>query len=70
MADHLHDARDLIGCHEAPTLALSDDLVWHLVLLGLEYCRLVKTDGGCMNTHVGKYDIDVIHAAWESKVLG
>ena len=29
----------------------------------------MKTDSGCVDTHVGKDDIDIVHAAGESKVL-
>jgi hypothetical protein len=69
VADHFHNTRDLIRCHKAPSFALGDDLAWHLILLGLEYCRLMKTDSGCVDIHVGKDDIDIIHTAWESKML-
>lgn len=45
MADHLHGTRNLIRGNKASALALGRNLIRHLVLFGLEYCRLVKTDG-------------------------
>ena len=43
VADHLHGTRNLVCGDKAPALALGRNLIRHLVLFGLEYCRLVKT---------------------------
>ena len=45
VADHLHGTRNLVGGDKASAFALSRNLIRHLVLFGLEYCRLVKTYG-------------------------
>jgi hypothetical protein len=54
----------LVGCHETSPFTLSDDLVGHFVLLGLEDRGLVKADCGGMDAHVGEDDVHVIHSAW------
>ena len=69
MADHLHDARYLIRRHQTPAFALGDDLIWHFVLLGFENCRLVKTDRGSVNTHVGENDIHIVQATRKSEMV-
>lgn len=65
MANHFHDAGNLVCCHKTPSLTLGDDLIRHSVFLGLEYCCLVKTDGGGMNAHIGEDDVHIIHASWD-----
>lgn len=70
MADHLHGTRYLIGSHKTSALTFGDDLVGHLILLGLEDCRLMKTDGRRVNAHVGKDNIDILHTRRESQMIG
>jgi hypothetical protein len=57
VADHLHDARNLICSHKAPALALNRDLIWHLVLFGLEDRSLMETNSRSMDAHVGKDNV-------------
>jgi len=69
MANHLHDTRDLVRCHETSPFTFSDDLVGHFVLLGLEDRRLVKADCGCVDAHIGEDNIHIIHSARESEMI-
>lgn len=69
VADHLHDTRYLICCNEASALTFSDNLIRHFVLLGLEDRGLVKANGRCVDAHIRKYDINIIHATRETKVV-
>lgn len=64
MADQLHNIRNLISSHNAPSLAFYDHLTGHFVLLCLEYRRLVQTNRGRMYTHVAEYDVRIVHSCW------
>lgn len=70
MADHLHDTRYLVGGHKTPAFTLGDNLIRHLVLLGLEDRRLVETDGRGVHAHIGKDYVHVCHSSWESQMIG
>ena len=59
MAYHLHDVRDLISSDDASPLALSTDLCWHAILVGLEYGGLVQTDRRRVNIHIAENDVGV-----------
>jgi hypothetical protein len=66
VTDHLHNVRDLIGSDDASPLALSTDLWWHAVFIGLEYSGLVKTNGRGVNVHVAENDVGISYPSWQS----
>jgi hypothetical protein len=70
MADHFHDTSDLICRNDASSLALSGDLAQVFALLGFENGRLMQTNRGRVDGHVGKDDIRVGYALRQSKRLG
>jgi hypothetical protein len=64
VTDHLHNVQDLVGCDNAPSFTFGDDLLRHLVLLGLEDSSLMETYRGGMDRHIAKDDVRIGHASW------
>jgi hypothetical protein len=68
MADHLHDARNLVSCNNAPPLAFCSNLIPHSILFCFENSGLVQTNRGRVNTHVAKNDVGICNPLWQSKI--
>ena len=68
MTDHLHNVRYLISGDDTSPLALSTDLWWHAILIGLKYSGLMKTDSRGVNIHVTKNDVSFRYSSWQSQM--